>query len=323
MTEEQQRLNLRGCTFFQENLFAPEGEPTRTYLKNRGFDRDAAIKWRIGLAPEDRNALVKTTKSKSERDGLKAVGLVKEGRFGDYDAFSSRLMFPIWNEDAVMIGFGARALSDEQTPKYLNTAETDFYKKSEVLYGIHFARESIKTTGEVYICEGYTDVIRMHEHGFTNAVAPCGTALTEQQVQLLISLGAQRFVLLYDGDAAGIKAAKRSSELILTAGANGVVVSIDKGEDPDTYLKEHGLKGFCRKLASGKLLFTYLIRQAIVEAKAKSRSEIEIKTEASNTILPLLKILSEGERNYHIERIADYLGFSTEYMKQQYDQSVA
>ncbi len=230
--------------FYQDYLFdSDEGKSTGlTYFEERGFDEKTIRKFQLGLAPRQQDALLNATTKKGYRtEILEKAGLIlkKENSGEHYDRFRARAVFPIHNITGKIIAFGARILQkDPKAPKYINSPETEIYHKSKILYGIYFAKKSIVEKDECYLTEGYTDVISLHREGIENVVASSGTSLTVEQIKL-IGRYTKNITVLYDGDAAGIKASLRGIELILEEGLNVKVVLFPDGEDPDSFARSH------------------------------------------------------------------------------------
>ncbi len=226
---------------FTENLFqSDEGISVGlTYFKERGFRQNTLKKFEVGYSFERRDAFSK----KALEDGYKQDFLTKTGlsiqhedRF--FDRFSSRVMFPIHSLSGQVLGFGGRILkSDPKSAKYMNSPESEIYHKSRILYGIYQARKAITQEDRCYLVEGYTDVMSLHEANIENVVASSGTSLTQEQVRL-IKRFTQNITILYDGDAAGIKASIRGIDLVLEEGMNVRIVLLPDGEDPDSYSKK-------------------------------------------------------------------------------------
>jgi DNA primase len=216
-----------------------------SYLKERGIRSETIKKFEIGYSPEKRDSFT----SKALENGYKLDFLTKTGltiQKGDYkfDRFFNRVIFPIHSLSGKVIGFGGRVLKkEEKTAKYLNSPESDIYHKSEVLYGLYFAKQAIIKSEKCYIVEGYTDVISMHQVGIENVVASSGTALTVQQIRL-VKRFTTNITILFDGDAAGIKASLRGIDMVLEEGMNVKVVLLPDGEDPDSYSKNHSTEEF-------------------------------------------------------------------------------
>ncbi len=205
-------VNNAATTYFQEVLESETGGQAREYLDRRGVGRQARQDFKLGLSADRWDGLIQYLRThRYKREDAVAAGLVREGENGQvWDFFRNRLMFPIFDRNGNIIGFGARAL-DDSTPKYINTAQTEMFDKRSTLYALHFANAEIRQTGTAVIVEGYMDAIAAHEHGYKNVVASMGTALTENQVSQLRSL-AREFVLALDPDDAGQEATLRSLE---------------------------------------------------------------------------------------------------------------
>ena len=205
-------VNNAAATYFQEVLESESGAAAREYLDRRSVGRQARQDFKLGLSADMWDGLIQYLRTHGyKREDAIAAGLVREGENGQvWDFFRNRLMFPIFDRNGNIVGFGARAL-DDSTPKYINTAQTEMFDKRSTLYALHFANAEIRQTGTAVIVEGYMDAIAAHEHGYKNVVASMGTALTENQVSQLRSL-AREFVLALDPDEAGQEATLRSLE---------------------------------------------------------------------------------------------------------------
>ena len=240
-------------SYFQENLHkSDEGRAIGlSYFKERGFRDEIIKKFELGYSPEKRDALT----SWAQKSGYKLEFLEKSGlsiisETGQYDRFRGRVMFPIHGLSGNVIGFGGRILkTDAKTAKYLNSPESEIYHKSQVLYGMFYAKQSITQNDKCYLVEGYTDVLSMHQSGIENVVASSGTSLTVEQIRL-IKRFTPNVTIIYDGDAAGIKASLRGIDLVLEQGLNVRVLLLPDGEDPDSFAKSHSaseLLDFIRK----------------------------------------------------------------------------
>ena len=213
-----------------------------SYFKNRGFREATIRKFGLGFVPNKKDALT----AKAIADGhtidiLRDAGLTSKY---DQDFFRNRVMFAIHNVSGKVIGFGGRILQkDIKAPKYINTPETEVYHKSKVLYGIYFAKQSIRKEDECILVEGYTDVISLHQAGIENVVASSGTSLTKEQIRV-IKRYTPNVKIIYDGDIAGVKAALRGLDLLLEQDLNVKVVTLPEGEDPDSYLQSVGASAF-------------------------------------------------------------------------------
>lgn len=228
--------------FFQRTLFeSSEGKAIGlTYFKERGFHEDTIQKFGLGYAPEKITALSEAAKEAAQPlEFLEKTGLliVNEERKQTIDRFRGRVIFPIRTLSGRVQGFGGRILKKEaKTAKYLNSPESDIYYKSKVLYGLFEAKKSIAKEDCCYLVEGYTDVIQMHQSGISNVVSSSGTALTSDQIRLIRRL-TKNIVVLFDGDAAGVRAALRGIDLILEQDMNVKICAFPEGEDPDSFSK--------------------------------------------------------------------------------------
>lgn len=228
--------------YFQDNLVNTEAGKAigLTYFKERGFTDETIEKFRLGFSLDEWTAFTNKALAKGYRldfmvkTGL--TGVTEEGKH--FDRFKGRVMFPIHSMSGRVLGFGGRILTnDKKQAKYLNSPESDIYHKSKVLYGIFFAKQAIAKADNCYLVEGYTDVIQMHQKGIENVVASSGTALTQDQIRLIHRL-TPNITVLYDGDAAGLRASIRGVDLILEQGMNVKVCTFPDGEDPDSFARK-------------------------------------------------------------------------------------
>ena len=251
--EEKEQLNEKESMFvvseyakkyFQETLFeSEEGKAIGlTYFKERGFTQETIKNFDLGYSPDAWDVFTNTALSKGyQLEFLEKTGLtiVKEEK--KFDRFKGRVMFPIQSMSGRVLGFGGRILTaDKRAAKYLNSPESSIYHKSKVLYGIFHAKQEIAKKDTCFLVEGYTDVIQMHQAGITNVVASSGTALTPDQIRLINRL-TKNITMLFDGDAAGLRAAVRGVDLILEAGMNVHVCVLPEGEDPDSFARKNSL----------------------------------------------------------------------------------
>ena len=229
------------ASFFQEVLLNhEEGKAIGlTYFKERGFTPETIAKFRLGYSPETWDAFTKEALGKGYKlDYLEKTGLTIVGDNKQFDRFKGRVMFPIQSMSGRVLGFGGRILTnDKKAAKYLNSPASDLYDKSKVLYGIYHAKQSIAKLNNCFLVEGYTDVIQMHQAGIENVVASSGTALTSDQIRLINRL-TKNITVLFDGDAAGLRASLRGIDLILEEGMNVKVCTFPDGDDPDSFAKK-------------------------------------------------------------------------------------
>lgn len=234
--------------YFEKQLHDVEEGKTKAmpYFKERGYTYETIRKWRLGYSPEAWEAFTqKAVKEGYKQENLELAGLIKKRENGSfYDLYRNRVIFPLIGVSGKLLGFAGRKMSSaDPAPKYVNSPETELYKKSDFLYGIFQAKNAIKKHDKVYLTEGYTDVITLHQAGIENAVASSGTALTPNQIKLIRRF-TQNVTVVYDGDTAGIKASLRGIDLLLSDDLNVRVVSLPEGEDPDSYCAKLGGEAF-------------------------------------------------------------------------------
>ncbi len=265
-TPEEQAINDRreslfivsafASKFFQQQMFETEEGKSigLSYLKERGFRDDIIKKFELGYSPDVWDALTTTAVSEGYNiQFLEETGLtIRKDNDKLYDRFRGRVMFPIHSFTGRVIGFGGRTLkTDKAVPKYVNSPESDIYHKSNVLYGLSFAKKAIRDLDNCYLVEGYADVLSVHQAGIENVVASSGTSLTVEQIRL-IKRFTQNITILYDGDEAGIKASLRGLDMILEEGLNVKVVLFPDGDDPDSYVQKFGSAAFKTHIEQSK-----------------------------------------------------------------------
>ncbi|MFD2551956.1 DNA primase [Bizionia sediminis] len=251
--EEKQKADVReslylvsefASTYFQKILHKTDiGKAVGlSYFKERGFTEDTIKKFNLGYAPDEWQAFTNEALKKGYRlEFLEQTGLTIVKGEKQFDRFKGRVMFPIQSMSGRVLGFGGRILgNDKKAAKYLNSPESDLYHKSKVLYGIFHAKQSIAKEDNCYLVEGYTDVIQFHQRGIKNVVSSSGTALTPEQIRLINRL-TKNITVLFDGDAAGLRASLRGIDLILEQGMNVKVCTFPEGDDPDSFAKNNTL----------------------------------------------------------------------------------
>jgi DNA primase len=311
-SERLVRINEVACDFYHQTLLeAAEGAAGRRYLKERGYGGEIAREFRLGFAPERWEALAGHLAGKGfdprwARDILGLTRAGKEGR-GDYDLFRRRLIFPIYDLRGQVVAFGGRVL-DDSLPKYINSPESPLYHKGRILFGLFQARERMRQGGEGIVVEGYFDQLALHRAGFANAVATCGTALTEEHARLLKRY-AQRVLLLFDQDSAGRKATFRAMDVLLAEGLPAAVVELDAGEDPDSFLRKRGVEAFRQRLAAARPVLEVFMEATLsahgegIEGRARAVAEIAAKL----ALLP-----SDIERSLYVKALAQRTGLAEE-----------
>ncbi|MEW6419206.1 MAG: DNA primase [Nitrospirota bacterium] len=260
LSENRERIlqiNKKAMNFFVSNL--KSSESSQAYLKKRGINETSIDIFHIGYATVERDALFKYLKKSGYIDSLiKDAGLaVADGR-GYKDVFRGRIIFPIFNYQNDVIAFGGRVM-DDSMPKYLNSPETEVFKKGETLFAINLSKDEITKRGYAIIVEGYLDAIACHQHGFKNTVAPLGTALTLRHLQRL-KLLTGKVVLVFDSDEAGKSAAKRSLAILCECDFRARVLLLPEGEDPDSFLRKNGSQPFEKMLSNTMTMIEFLLK---------------------------------------------------------------
>ena len=293
-------VNKEAAQYYVYQLHTKQGEKALAYLKDRELSEETILKFGLGFSSKYSDDLYQYMKKKGFGDNLlKETGLftIDEKR-GVNDKFWNRVMFPIMDMNSKVIGFGGRVMGDGK-PKYLNSPETRAFDKSRNLYGLHLARQS--RSRAMILCEGYMDVIAMHQAGFSNAVASLGTAFTGLQANLLKRF-ADQVLLLYDSDEAGIKAALRAIPILKEVGLPAKVVSLKPYKDPDEFIKAQGKEAFQQRLDEAMNSFYFEIK---VLERGFDLSDPEQKTKFYNEIAKkLLQFTEKLERDNYIEAIA-------------------
>lgn len=301
-------INATVASYFQGMLWEDKAaSAARDYLAKRGIDRETADRFSLGFAPRDRALL---------RDHLAALGfdedrMVAAGLFVRPEEppieirprFRDRLIIPIFDALGRNVGFGGRVL-DNSEPKYLNSPETAVFGKGKLLYGLNWAKNSIRKDERVLVVEGFFDVIRLMAAGVESVVAPMGTALTDAQAGILRKYTRNAF-LLYDSDQAGLKATFRSGDELLSQGMTVSVVTLPEGEDPDSYVSEHGAKGLEDQLARAIDVFE---RKIQILERAGWLSGLQKKRRALDRLLPTIRATAEPVmRDLYLSRAAEAL----------------
>ena len=300
-------INKEAAKYFYYQLRTERGSVGMEYLRKRELSDETMNHFGLGYANKYSNDLIQYLKSKGySEDLIRDAGLCNvDEKHGMYDKFWNRVMFPIQDINHRVIGFGGRVMGDGK-PKYLNSPETEIFDKSRNLYGLNFARTSRK--GNVILCEGYMDVIAMHQAGFTQAVASLGTAFTSGQASLLRRY-ANEILLSYDSDGAGVNAALRAIGIWKEAGMTGRVINLEPYKDPDEFIKALGGEEFQKRLDHAENSFFFELRQL---QKNYDLSDPEQKTAFHREIARKLCTFSEEvERENYIEAVAQkyHIGF--------------
>ncbi len=309
MSEREQllQINRKAADFFRKMLLKnPEGEYARNYLKNRKINRDLVDRFSLGFAPAGWNGLIRFfNRNRVAVDMAEKAGLVvprKSGN-GHYDRFRNRIIFPIADASGQIIAFGGRVLDDEK-PKYLNSPETPVYNKRLTLYGLNASREACRTHHAVFVVEGYFDLITMHQFGIANTVATLGTSLTREHVRRLKGYAKKAF-LVFDSDAAGVRAAQRTTGIFMDEGMDAAVVLLPEGHDPDSFLFARGAESFQQVAASAKGLVDFQIDASIGRNGLNLEGKVRIVSEMAE---PLTQIADSAARSIYIRHLAERIG---------------
>lgn len=295
-------VNREAAKFFHSYMMSPDGEDGLNYFLNRGLTKKTINKFGLGYAPNSWNLLLRHLRSKGfSLDEMRLAGLVKAGEKNYYDVFRNRVMTPIIDVRGNVIAFGGRVLDDSK-PKYINTGDTLAYKKTNELFALNLAKDSGKDS--LILCEGYMDVIAMHQAGFTNAVAGCGTALTNEQVKLICRY-TNEVILAYDADEAGQKAVEKAINLFRQTDIKVRVPVLQYGKDPDEIIKTVGAEKFGGMLegASNEIDF-----ELLKIGKQYNLNTTQGKIDFINSIMKILANTTPVEKDLYVSRLSEELG---------------
>ncbi|MEE1437934.1 MAG: DNA primase [Lachnospiraceae bacterium] len=305
------QINKEAATYFYYQLRAPQGRVGLDYLRGRQLSDETMNRFGLGYSNKTSNDLCQYLRHKGYPDELireSGVAVFNE-KYGMSDKFWNRVMFPIQDVNHRVIGFGGRVMGEGE-PKYLNSPETPVFDKSRNLYGLNFARTARQDN--IILCEGYMDVIAMHQAGFTQAVASLGTAFTSGQANLLRRY-TENVILSYDSDGAGVKAALRAIGILKEAGLTGKVLNLEPYKDPDEFMKNLGREEFAKRLLQAENTFFFELRMM---QKQYDLSDPEAKTKFYNEIAKKLCGFSEEvERENYTEAVAEKYNISMESLK--------
>jgi len=300
------RVMELATAFFESCFAAPPGEAARAYVDKRGIGPETRQRFRVGYAPSAWKALQEHLAGKgvasSDAERLGLVGVNERGR---YDFFRDRVMLPVFDRQKRVIGFGSRLLDPEaKDRKYVNSPDSPLFHKKECLYGLHVALDAIRKTGTAIVVEGNFDVLALHEAGIEEAVAPMGTALTMEQVGMLARV-ARRAVVIFDGDAAGKRAAEKAVPLFVDADLDGRVARLPGGQDPDDFVRRHGPAVFRQLTEAGRPMLDQFIQDAAQETTVPGR----IATLESVAAL-LVRVKDRTTQELYAQRLTAVLGLT-------------
>ena len=279
------------------------------YFQERGFTAESIDKFHLGYSPDQWDALTKAALNAGfQEEFLISSGLTIQKGEKLFDRFKGRVMFPIHSMSGRVMGFGGRILKqDKQSAKYVNSPESEVYQKSKVLYGLYQAKQHIAKESNCYLVEGYTDVIQMHQAGIQNVVSSSGTALTSDQVRLVRRL-TNTITLLFDGDAAGLRAAMRGVDIILEAGMQVSICTFPEGEDPDSFVRNHQLTEVKQFLENNTVDFIQFKAKLLAE---EGKNEPIRKAETIREIVQSISIIPDAiRREVYIQSCASLMNIS-------------
>ncbi len=333
LKEEMVRACTKAAEFYNIRLKNDKSKETTSvlkYLENRGITEDIIDTYTLGVAPKEYSVFYTKFKDEFTDEILEKAGLIVKSKDGRYiDRFRNRVIIPIKNEFGEVVAFGARAIEKDQNPKYLNSADSLIYNKSKLLYGLYYAKDSIKEEDSVVLMEGYFDVISAQSHGVKNAVASCGTSLTQEHVKLLSRYTkSRRIYLSFDTDSAGQKATERNAGLIkeVFEGLGNIkqfdesylsandekyaceirVVAPPEGKDPDEFIRSVGAESYKNYMKNAPLYLDFQI-QNILKDKNEFKTPLE-KTKLITKLVPILQeVKNEIIRSEYVRMIANEL----------------
>lgn len=293
----------------------PEGEPARRYLRERGMNEETWTRYRLGYAPPSWSGLIDALARQGVEPGMAVrAGLAREreGGSGAYDLFRGRVIIPISDARGRIVAFGGRHLEDmpgragdDKPAKYVNSPETEIYHKSSTLYALSQARAGIQNLGFALVVEGYFDVLALHQAGFTQAIATCGTALTPDHLRILRPL-TTRVVALFDSDEAGVRAALRSLEPFVAEGMEPSRLDLGEAKDPDEFIQRFGAEAFAARLKQAEPLLDRALRLY----RQRLGGSPEGRRQALAEIAPVLRRMDGASRSAAVETVSRILGVS-------------
>ncbi|MGH7501374.1 MAG: DNA primase [Longimicrobiales bacterium] len=304
--------------YYAQQLESPGGQPARRYLEVRGITQAAITRFGIGYAPDEWRSIRDAAHAHGmDDDVLLAAGLIKESERSEepYDRFRDRIIFPIAEVTGRTVAFGGRALrSGEGIPKYLNSPETAIYQKGHLLYGLNWSKPAIRRDGAVLVVEGYMDYVSLAARGVENVVAPMGTALTVEQANLIARYTAKAY-LLYDSDAAGLRASFKSADALLRTGVHPLIVSLPAGEDPDSLVRKKGAPALRTRLEDA---VDVLERKLQMLDERGFFGDIDGRRRALDRLLPTIRAaIDPALRDIYISRVAERTGVRPETLAQE------
>jgi len=314
-------INRMAMEYYHWNLLHDSyGKQAMAYLKKRGMEPSIIDRFKVGYARDSWDGLRNYLQNKRVPMNLmEKSGLVipRKSGTGYYDRFRERIVFPIYNLNKQVVGFGGRVL-DASLPKYLNSPETPVYSKGKLLYGLHLARNKCRETRTVYIVEGYFDLLMLHQYGVENAGATLGTALTTEHIHMIKGF-ADKVILVFDGDDAGIQASLRSVGIFIEKGMQARVMLLPRGHDPDSFMRKYGLEAFETIADKSRSVISFIMETAQKKYGLSVEGKMQIIEELK---IPLASIQDMGTRNSYIKEVWERLGVKEYDIREKVDAAV-
>ncbi len=299
--------------FYQNNLNTKEGIVAKEYLLKRDIDEEIIKEFDIGLSLKNRDMLTKLLLKKGfSMNDIERTGLVTKNEFGLVDIYCHRIMFPLYNLNGKPVGYSGRVFDGTSPSKYINTRETEIFKKGELLYNYHRAKDECRMKNQVIVMEGFMDVIRSYTIGVKNVIATMGTAVTKNQA-LLIKKMAKEVILLFDGDDAGEHATMACSDELARIGVTPKVVRLEEGLDPDDYIKKYGKETFLNKLNNPINIMDFKLNY--LKKNRNLNNTIDTSNYVNDVILELNKIDDDILREITINKISKEAGLDADFLK--------
>ena len=313
-------INRMAMDYYHWNLLHESyGKQAMAYLKKRAMAPSIIDRFQLGYARDAWDGLRNYLQNKRVPvELIEKSGLVipRKSGTGYYDRFRERIIFPIYNLNKQVVGFGGRVL-DESLPKYLNSPETPVYSKSKSLYGLHLARNKCRETRTVYIVEGYFDLLALHQYGVENAGATLGTALTTEHIHMIKGF-AEKVILVFDGDDAGIQASLRSVGIFIEKGMQARVMLLPKGHDPDSFMRKYGLEAFKALAAKSRSVIMFIMESAQKKYGLSVDGKMQILEDLK---MPLASIEDATARETYIKEVSEHLGVKEYSLKEKVDEA--
>lgn len=319
--ELARELLNRSVDYFQKFLLSKKGKTALSVLKSRKIDDESIMKYRLGLAPPDRFTLYNNCRNRYPEAVLDASGLFARGERGRCDRFHGRLIFPVCDASGRVVALGGRLLEGDG-PKYINSPETEIFRKGEVLYGLHQARDAVRRAERAVLVEGYVDVVLCHQSGIGEAVAPLGTAFTEAQARLVRRF-ADRVIFALDADAAGAKGAERGIDVALGAGLEVRVATFAGGLDPADLVTAGRADEITAAVDAAVEYVSWRLDAAAAASEADGATPAA-RSKAARTLVPTLSRIEDPiARAAHVRAVAERLGLDEEVVRREVDRATA